>query len=108
MKDLHIERWMCLLSARRKPPFLALDMPCSLYRNVFGSPHARVVGVAGAVSYADHGYESSVAETLRSMIATLIGRSPWTAKPSSFDELEDLVRAPQAQSIVDIALWICG
>ena len=99
---------MSLCRPAGKPPFLGTRHARAVYDRNSDRLTTRggLVGVAGAVSYADHGYESSVAETLRSMIATLIGRSPldreaiWHQMSS-----KSLVRAPQAQSIVDIALW---
>lgn len=109
MKDLQIERVDVFTVG---PPAnrlsWALDMPGQFMTGTVIRLTTRggLVGVAGAVNYADHGYESSVAETLRSMIPVLIGRSAlereaiWHQMTS-----KTLVRAPQAQSIIDIALW---
>ncbi len=65
-----------------------------------------LIGLANACSYSDRAYDFSVAETLRPMLADLIGRSPlereaiWRETHS-----KTLPRAPQAQSLIDVALW---
>jgi L-alanine-DL-glutamate epimerase-like enolase superfamily enzyme len=63
-------------------------------------------GLAAAASYSAHGWDLSVAETLRLMIRDLIGLDArerekiWLAMQS-----RTLPRAPQAQSLIDVALW---
>jgi L-alanine-DL-glutamate epimerase-like enolase superfamily enzyme len=65
-----------------------------------------LVGLAGAASYADGGYECSVAETLRPLLGRVLGRSV-LEREALWDELvsRTLIRAPQAQALVDVALW---
>ncbi len=109
MKDLDIDRVEVFTVG---PPTerlaWALDMPGQYMTGTFLRIFTRggLIGVAGACNYSDYQYESSVAETLRCMIPALIGRSPlqreaiWHAMLS-----KTLPRAPQAQSLVDVALW---
>ncbi len=109
MKDLQIDRVDVFTVG---PPASrlswALDMPGQYMTGTVMriSTRGGLVGVAGAANYSDYGYESSVAETLRGMIPALIGKSPlhreaiWHQMVS-----KTLVRASQAQSIVDVALW---
>ncbi len=63
-------------------------------------------GVACAASYADFQYEVSVAEALRGIIPHLIGRDA-LAREAIWQELlsKTIPRAPQAQSLIDVALW---
>ncbi len=65
-----------------------------------------LTGIAGAVSYSERGYESSVAETLRSMAPDLIGRSA-LERETLWQHFcsKTLPRPPQAQSLIDVALW---
>ncbi len=65
-----------------------------------------LTGVAGAVSYSDRHYETSIAETLRPMVPDLIGRSPLERETLWLHFCsKTLPRAPQAQSLIDVALW---
>jgi L-alanine-DL-glutamate epimerase-like enolase superfamily enzyme len=63
-------------------------------------------GVAGAISFSEHGFSSAVAETLRRMLPDLIGASPLD-REALWHRLRklDFPTAPQAQSLMDIALW---
>lgn len=63
-------------------------------------------GVAGAISFSEHGFSSAVAETLRRMVPDLIGASP-LEREALWHRLRklDFPTAPQAQSLMDIALW---
>lgn len=63
-------------------------------------------GVAGAMSVTEFGFSAAVAETMRSMLPLLIGASP-LERERLWYRLQplDLPLAPQAQSIIDIALW---
>jgi L-alanine-DL-glutamate epimerase-like enolase superfamily enzyme len=109
MKDLQIDRVEVFTVG---PPTQrlawALDMPGQYMTGTIVRVTTRggLVGVAGAANYSDFQFESSVAETLRCMAPTLIGRSPlqreaiWHAMLS-----KTLPRAPQAQSLLDVALW---
>ncbi len=109
MKDLEIDRVEVFTVG---PPTQrlawALGMPDQYMTGtiVRVSTRGGLVGVAEASNYSDFEYESSVAETLRCMIPALIGRSPlqreaiWQAMLS-----KTLPRAPQAQSLLDVALW---
>lgn len=65
-----------------------------------------LIGLAGAASYAEGGYECSVAETLRPLLGRVLGRSP-LEREALWDELlsRTLIRAPQAQALIDVALW---
>lgn len=63
-------------------------------------------GVGGAMSVTEFGFSAAVAETMRSMLPLLIGASP-LERERLWYRLQplDLPLAPQAQSIIDIALW---
>ena len=63
-------------------------------------------GVAGAMSVTEFGFSAAVAETMRRMLPLLIGASPLD-RDRLWYRLQplDLPLAPQAQSIIDIALW---
>lgn len=63
-------------------------------------------GVAGAISFSEHGFSSAVAETLRRMVPDLIGASPLEREALWYRLRKlDFPTAPQAQSLMDIALW---
>ena len=63
-------------------------------------------GVAGAMSVTEFGFSAAVAETMRSMLPLLIGASPLDRERLWYRlQPLDLPLAPQAQSIIDIALW---
>lgn len=63
-------------------------------------------GVAGAMSVTEFGFSSAVAETMRRMLPLVVGASPFD-RDRIWYRLQplDLPLAPQAQSIIDIALW---
>ena len=63
-------------------------------------------GVAGAMSVSEYGFTSAVAETMRRLLHHVVGASPLD-REAIWHRLHalDLPRAPQAQSIIDIALW---
>jgi L-alanine-DL-glutamate epimerase-like enolase superfamily enzyme len=63
-------------------------------------------GVAGAMSVTEFGFSAAVAETMRRMLPFLIGKTPLD-RDTLWYRLQplDLPLAPQAQSIIDIALW---
>ncbi|MGH6954770.1 MAG: enolase C-terminal domain-like protein [Alphaproteobacteria bacterium] len=63
-------------------------------------------GVGGAMSVTEFGFSAAVAETMRRMLPLLIGASPLD-RDRLWYRLQplDLPLAPQAQSIIDIALW---
>jgi L-alanine-DL-glutamate epimerase-like enolase superfamily enzyme len=63
-------------------------------------------GVAGAISFSEYGFSSAVAETLRRMAPDLLGISALDREAlwHRFRRL-DFPTAPQAQSLMDIALW---
>jgi L-alanine-DL-glutamate epimerase-like enolase superfamily enzyme len=109
MKDLQIDRVEIFTVG---PPTQrlawALDMPGQYMTATIVriSTRGGLVGVAGAVNYSDHQYESSVAETLRCLAPSLIGRSPLHREAIWHGMLsKTLIRAPQAQSVLDVALW---
>jgi L-alanine-DL-glutamate epimerase-like enolase superfamily enzyme len=63
-------------------------------------------GVGGAMSVTEFGFSAAVAETMRSMLPLLIGASPLDRERLWYRlQPLDLPLAPQAQSILDIALW---
>lgn len=63
-------------------------------------------GVAGAMSVTEFGFSAAVAETMRRMLPLLIGKTPLDREKLWYRlQPLDLPLAPQAQSIVDIALW---
>jgi len=63
-------------------------------------------GVAGAMTVTEFGFSAAVAETMRRMLPLLIGASP-LERERIWYRLQplDLPPAPQAHSIIDIALW---
>lgn len=63
-------------------------------------------GIAGAISFSEHGFSSAVAETLRRMVPDLLGASPLNREALWYRLRKlDFPTAPQAQSLIDIALW---
>jgi L-alanine-DL-glutamate epimerase-like enolase superfamily enzyme len=63
-------------------------------------------GVGGAMSVTEFGFSAAVAETMRSMLPLLIGATPLDRERLWYRlQPLDLPLAPQAQSILDIALW---
>jgi L-alanine-DL-glutamate epimerase-like enolase superfamily enzyme len=63
-------------------------------------------GVGAAMSVTEFGFSTAVAETMRSMLPLVVGASPFD-RDRLWYRLQplDLPIAPQAQSIIDIALW---
>lgn len=63
-------------------------------------------GFAGAVSATSHMYDCAPAETLRSFVRTLIGRSAFE-REAILADLDDknVIIAPQMRSCIDVALW---
>ncbi len=63
-------------------------------------------GVAGAPSFSSYDFDCSVAETLRAMLPPLIGQSPLDREAIWHRALTlTLPQAPQAHSLIDVALW---
>jgi L-alanine-DL-glutamate epimerase-like enolase superfamily enzyme len=63
-------------------------------------------GVAGAMSVTEFGFSAAVAETMRRMLPLVIGSSPLDRERLWYRlQPLDLPLAPQAHSIIDIALW---
>jgi L-alanine-DL-glutamate epimerase-like enolase superfamily enzyme len=63
-------------------------------------------GIAGAISFSEYGFSSAVAETLRRMAPDLLGQTPLEREALWFRMRRlDFPTAPQAQSLMDIALW---
>ena len=63
-------------------------------------------GIAAAASYTDHDFDRSVAETLRPLLPSLIGTSALTREHLWYRlQSHNLPTAPQALSMIDIALW---
>lgn len=63
-------------------------------------------GVAGAMSVTEFGFSAAVAETMRRMLPLLIGATPFDREKIWYRlQPLDLPLAPQAHSIIDIALW---
>ncbi len=63
-------------------------------------------GVAGAAMITAHGFDRSVGETLRHLLPDLIGESP-VNREAIWHRMRNLGTPimPQAQSLIDIALW---
>lgn len=63
-------------------------------------------GVAGAAMITAHGFDRSVGETLRYLLPDLIGQTP-AEREALWYRLRNLgtPQVPQAQSLIDIALW---
>lgn len=109
MKDLEIDRIdVFTVGPETARLSWALGMPEQYMTNTILRLRTRggAEGVAGAVSYSDFGYESAVAQTLRTMAPALLGKTP-LRREAIWDQLasKTLIRAPQAQSVIDIALW---
>ena len=68
--------------------------------------HSGLEGIAAAASYTDHGFDRSVVETLRPLLPSLLGVSA-LAREHLWYRLQshNLPAAPQALSMIDIALW---
>jgi L-alanine-DL-glutamate epimerase-like enolase superfamily enzyme len=63
-------------------------------------------GIAGAISFSEYGFSSAVAETLRRMAPDLLGQTPLEREALWYRMRRlDFPTAPQAQSLMDIALW---
>ncbi len=63
-------------------------------------------GIACAANFSDFQYEISVMETLRTLVPHLLGRAALEREKIWRDLLsKTLPRAPQAQSLIDVALW---
>jgi L-alanine-DL-glutamate epimerase-like enolase superfamily enzyme len=63
-------------------------------------------GVAGAMSVNEFGFSAAVAETMRPMVPHLVGASPLDREALWYRLRPfDLPLAPQANAILDIALW---
>ena len=63
-------------------------------------------GIAGAISFSEYGFSSAVAETLRRMAPDLLGQTPLEREALWYKMRRlDFPTAPQAQSLMDIALW---
>ena len=63
-------------------------------------------GVGGAMSVTEFGFSTAVAETMRSMLPLVVGATPYDRERLWYRlQPLDLPIAPQAQSIIDIALW---
>ena len=63
-------------------------------------------GIAGAISFSEYGFSPAVAETLRRMAPDLLGQTPLEREALWYKMRRlDFPTAPQAQSLMDIALW---
>jgi L-alanine-DL-glutamate epimerase-like enolase superfamily enzyme len=63
-------------------------------------------GIAGAISFSEYGFSSAVAETLRRMAPDLLDQTPLEREALWYKMRRlDFPTAPQAQSLMDIALW---
>ena len=63
-------------------------------------------GIAGAISFSEYGFSSAVAETLRRMAPDLLGQTALEREALWYRMRRlDFPTAPQAQSLMDIALW---
>ena len=109
MNDLQIDRVEVVSLA---PPVQrlswALDMPGQFMTGTLLRISVRggLSGVACAANFSDFEYESSVAETLRTLVPHMLGRHA-LAREAIWQELcsKTIPRAPQAQSLIDVALW---
>src|SRR5262245_59486070 len=63
-------------------------------------------GIAGAAMITSHDFDKSIGETLRYLLPDIIGRSP-AEREAIWHETRNLgtPQVPQAQSLIDIALW---
>jgi L-alanine-DL-glutamate epimerase-like enolase superfamily enzyme len=65
-----------------------------------------LVGIAGAPSFGSYDFDRSVAETLRTMLPPIIGQSPMEREALWHRAVTYLLpQAPQAHSLIDVAMW---
>jgi len=109
MKDLTIERAEVFVVGPETPRYAwASDMTGQFMANTILRLVTRdgLEGVAGAAMSTSHGFDLSVADTLRYLLPEVIGRSAME-REALWYRLRSLNTplVPQAQSLVDIALW---
>ena len=109
MKDLEIDRIRVYAVGPETPRYAwAWDMPEQYMTNnvVRLTTKGGLEGYAGAIAFSEFGFTSAVAETMRRMVPYLIGETP-LERETVWKRLLKLAfpAAPQAQSVLDIALW---
>jgi L-alanine-DL-glutamate epimerase-like enolase superfamily enzyme len=109
MKDLVIDRAEVFAvgpPTERHAWALEMEDQCMSHTVLRVTTRGGLVGIAGAAAYSGHGFDLSVGETLRTMLPDLLGCSALEpeAIARAFHSLI-LPRAPQAQSLIDVAVW---
>lgn len=109
MKDLEIDLIEVIVVGPETQRFAWADgMPEQFMTNTILKLTTRggLQGIAGAPSYGIHGFDRAVAETLREMLPGVIGQSPLAREAVWRRSLTFLLpQAPQAHSLIDVALW---
>jgi L-alanine-DL-glutamate epimerase-like enolase superfamily enzyme len=97
-----------VLSGANQSPGFASDMPSPLVTHTVLrlTTADGLVGIAGADSFTDHAFDITIAETLRTMAPIVVGRSI-LERERIWNDIKPKVypRAPQAQSLLDVAIW---
>jgi L-alanine-DL-glutamate epimerase-like enolase superfamily enzyme len=109
MKDLEIDRIEVIVVGPETQRYAwAQGMAEQFMTNTMLKVTTRggLVGVAGAPSFSSYDFDRSVAETLRGMLPPLIGQSPADREALWRRCLTfTLPQAPQAHSLIDVAMW---
>jgi L-alanine-DL-glutamate epimerase-like enolase superfamily enzyme len=109
MKDLEIDRVQVYVVGPETERFTWASNHTAQYvtNNIIRiTTRGGLEGVAGAMFVTEFGFTTAVAETVRRMLPLLIGANPLDREKLWYRlQPIDLPMAPQAQSIIDIALW---
>ncbi|MBI1892683.1 MAG: mandelate racemase/muconate lactonizing enzyme family protein [Candidatus Rokubacteria bacterium] len=109
MKDLEIERVQVYAVGPETERYAwASDMGEQFMTNniVRITTRGGLEGVGASNSFTEHGYDRSVAETLRPLLPPLIGACPLEREAIWYRlQSHNLPGAPQALSAIDVALW---
>jgi L-alanine-DL-glutamate epimerase-like enolase superfamily enzyme len=109
MKDLEIDRIEVIVVGPETQRYAwAQGMSEQFMTNTILKVSTRggLQGIAGAPSFSSYDFDRSVAETLRSMLPPLIGQSPLDREALWRRNLTFMIpQAPQAHSLIDVALW---
>ena len=97
-----------VLSGADQKSGFASDMPAPLVSHTILrlTTTDGLVGVAGADSYTEYEIDTAIAETLRTMAPIILGRSILNREQIWNDVYPKVYpRAPQAHSLIDVAIW---
>ena len=109
MRDFEIEQVKVYAVGPETERFVwASDMHTQYMTNTIVriSTRGGLEGIAGVASYSEHAFDRAVAETIRPLLPPLIGRSGLDREATSRRLVNrNIPVAPQAHSVIDIALW---